>query len=108
MAENLGPIKVIPKNKENYIYFTTFSKGYDGKFFQTRIVDSFEFLGTRLEKFANGLDQTDFVHLKQCFTKETKFKLMTRKGVYIPTITSNLADRFRKDNFRLKKVFIIL
>lgn len=82
LAESSGPIKVIPKNKENYISFTKFLKMSDSKFAQIRFVDSFKFLGTSLEKLGNGLHKTDFVHLRRCFTKDTEFELLTRKGVY--------------------------
>lgn len=82
LAESSGPIKVIPKNKENYISFTKFLKLPNGKLAQIRFVDSFKFLGTSLEKLANGLDKSDFVHLQQCFPNENKFQLMSRKGVY--------------------------
>lgn len=82
LGESLGPVKVIPKNKENYISFTKFLKISESKFIQIRFVDSFKFLGTSLEKLAKGLDKSDFVHLKKRFPNEDEFKLINRKGVY--------------------------
>lgn len=44
-----GPVKIIPKNKENYISFTKFLKMSDDQYVRIRFVDSFKFLGTSLE-----------------------------------------------------------
>lgn len=77
-----GSVKVIPKNKENYISFTKFLKISNEQFAQIRFVDSYKFLGTSLEKLANGLHKTDFIHLSKFFTSTTQFNLLTRKGVY--------------------------
>ncbi|KAL0850902.1 hypothetical protein ABMA28_006811 [Loxostege sticticalis] len=82
LAESSGPVKVIPRNKENYVSFTKFLQLNNEKYAQIRFVDSFQFLGTSLEKLAKGLHKTDFVHLKNSYPEEKNFELLTRKGVY--------------------------
>lgn len=82
LAESLGPVRVIPKNKENYVSFTKFLEVSENDFVQIKFVDSFKFLNASLEKLANGLATEDFVNLRNFFPDDTKFKLMSRKGVY--------------------------
>lgn len=82
LGESQGPIKIIPKNKENYISFTKFLKVTDNKFVQLRFVDSFKFLGTSLDKLCKGLNKTDFIYVKDYFQDDREFQLMIRKGVY--------------------------
>lgn len=77
-----GPVKIIPKNKENYISFTKFLMISNEEYAQIRFVDSYKFLGTSLEKLANGLHKSDFIHLKKFYPDTKKFNLLTRKGVY--------------------------
>lgn len=77
-----GSIKVIPKNKENYISFTKFVSLPDDQFVALRFVDSFKFLGTSLEQLAKNLEPDDFLHLRQYCQDNEQFNLLCRKGVY--------------------------
>lgn len=82
LGEHSGSIKIIPKTKENYISFTKFLKISDYEYAQIRFVDSYKFLGTSLEKLAQGIDKKDFYYLAQHFSEDNKFRLLTRKGIY--------------------------
>ncbi|XP_049872417.1 uncharacterized protein LOC126380040 [Pectinophora gossypiella] len=82
LAKVPGPIKVIPKTKENYISFTKFVSISDTDSFQIRFVDSFKFLGTSLEKLTPTLKNDEFRYLKSYYPDEKHFNLLTRKGVY--------------------------
>lgn len=77
-----GMIKVIPKNKENYISFTKFIPIEENKFACIRFVDSYKFLGTSLDQLTKTLDKEDFIHIWQLCKNEDQFKLLRRKGVY--------------------------
>lgn len=77
-----GDIKVIPKNKENYISFTKFIPLSENNFVAVRFVDSFKFLGTSLEQLAKDLDRDDFVQLPKFCQNEKQLSLLRRKGVY--------------------------
>lgn len=82
LGEIPGQIKIIPKTKEKYISFTKFIPIADNEFIQIRFLDSFNFLGTSLDKLAKTLQTDDFVNLKSNFSDETQFSLLIRKGVY--------------------------
>lgn len=82
LSELCGPIKIIPKNKENYISFTKFIQISDDEFAQVRFVDSYKFLGAGLQKLASGLHKTNFTYMSSHFPDQNEFALLTRKGVY--------------------------
>ncbi|KAL0809898.1 hypothetical protein ABMA28_002311 [Loxostege sticticalis] len=84
-----GEIKVIPKNKENYISFTKFIQISSTNFFAVRFVDSFKFLGTSLEQLAKNLQQKDYINLRAYCDNESQFTLLRRKGVYPYSYMSN-------------------
>lgn len=84
-----GEIKVIPKNKENYISFTKFIQFSTNNFIAVRFVDSFKFLGTSIEQLAKNLQQTDFTHLRAHCNNENELLLLSRKGVYPYDYISN-------------------
>lgn len=82
LGEIPGQIKIIPKTKEKYTAFTKFVPIGDNDFIQIRFLDSFNFLGTSLDKLAKTLQVEDFVNLKSHFSDERQFSLLTRKGIY--------------------------
>jgi hypothetical protein len=82
LGEMPGRLKVIAKNKENYISFTKFFHIDKDEFVPVRFVDSFKFLGTSLEKLAADLNNEDFVHLRSFFPDHNQFALLRSKGVY--------------------------
>lgn len=104
LGENEGPIKIIPKNKENYISFTKFLHILDGEYAQIRFVDSFKFLGTSLERLARGLQLSDFVYLKHFFPADKQFQLLTRKGIY-PYDHMNSLKSFEETRLPSKESF---
>lgn len=77
-----GPIKILPKTKENYISFTKFIPISKEESIQLRFIDSFKFLGTSLEKLAKSMKTKEFSFLNSYFPNEYEFNLLTRKGVY--------------------------
>lgn len=99
-----GVIKVIPKNKENYISFTKFIHIENEKFAAVRFVDSFKFLGTSLEQLGKNLDKNDFVHLLQICKNERQFDLICRKGVY-PYEYMTTWDKYNESSLPLKTSF---
>lgn len=82
LGEMSGRIKVIAKNKENYISFTKFFNVDTDECLPVRFVDSFKFLGTSLEKLVVGLNNDEFIHLPRFFQSLDHFNLLRRKGVY--------------------------
>lgn len=82
LGEIPGQIKIIPRNKEKYITFTKFIHIVDNEYIQIRFLDSFNFLGTSLDKLAKTMQTEDFVNLLSNFSDERKFSLLTRKGIY--------------------------
>lgn len=89
LSKFAGEIKVIPKNKENYISFTKFIQYSTTDFVAVRFVDSFKFLGTSLEQLAKNLQQNDFIHLRAYCDDENQLTLLSRKGVYPYNYMSN-------------------
>lgn len=81
LGETEGRIKVIAKNKENYISFTKFFEVTASEFIAVRFVDSFKFLDASLEKLVESLDVENFTHLPKFFPRKY-FSLLRRKGVY--------------------------
>lgn len=77
-----GRIKVIAKNKENYISFTKFFQINEEDFMPVRFVDSFKFLSTSLDTLVANLNDSDFIHLASFFSFNKQFSLLRRKGVY--------------------------
>ena len=87
---------VIPNNKEKFISFSlhynrqfTNKKGktYSKKAYEIRFIDSLSFLNSSLEKLAETLEETDFVHTRELVERfdgdrDQLFKLIKRKGVY--------------------------
>lgn len=99
-----GEIKVIPKNKENYISFTKYIRISEDKYTAVRFVDSFKFLGASLDQLANNLEINDFKHLRQnCITDE-QFNLLRRKGVY-PYDYMSSWESYYETSLPLKKNF---
>lgn len=74
-----GRIDVLARSKERYISFTKTITGNPIKF---RFIDSFPFLQASLSTLTSCLNE--FPNLKKQFRdlNKTKFKLLTRKGVY--------------------------
>lgn len=99
-----GRIKVIAKNKENYISFTKFFLLEDGNYAPVRFVDSFKFLGTSLEKLVENLNRDEFHHLSYFYPDSTKFNLLKRKGVY-PYEYVNSWDSYNDTRLPSKKNF---
>ena len=85
-----GKINCIPKNEENYISFMkeievdTFES--NGKTIsvkrELRFIDSFKFMATSLDSFANNLPDNMFNNLSYFYEEQAKLKLLKRKGVY--------------------------
>ena len=67
-------INVIAQNIEKFMAFRV------GR--HLSFIDSFQFLGSSLEKLANNLDDGDFIYTKNHYTDPVKFNLVKRKGVY--------------------------
>lgn len=84
-----GSIKVIPKNKENYISFTKFVPLSDNNYIAIRFVDSFKFLGTSIEQLAKNLEKDDFVYLRENCENDVQFSLLRQKGIYPYEYMSN-------------------
>lgn len=82
LGEIPGQIKIIPKTKEKYISFSKFIPVADNEYVQLRFLDSFNFLGTSLDKLAKTMQIEDFVNLRSHFSDNKHFSLLTRKGVY--------------------------
>lgn len=99
-----GNIKVIAKNKENYISFTKFFSVGREEYMPVRFVDSFKFLGTSLEKLAGNLNKNDFFHLPHFFHKTEHFDLLRRKGVYPYEYMTNWKC-FEEDRLPPRKCF---
>lgn len=77
-----GKIKVIARNKENYISFTKIFQMTDSENIAVRFVDSFSFLPSSLDKLSNTLADKQFKHLNQICKNKSEFNLLRRKGVY--------------------------
>lgn len=99
-----GQIKVIAKNKENYISFTKFFRTEFKEYVPVRFVDSFKFLGTSLEKLVANLNKENFLHLSHFFPDPKKFYLLCRKGVYPYEYMINW-KRFEEDKLPPLKYF---
>ncbi|XP_049886984.1 uncharacterized protein LOC126381640 [Pectinophora gossypiella] len=82
LGEVPGKITIIPKTKEKYTSFSKFVPINEKEYIHLRFVDSFNFLGTSLDKLTKTMKTEDFVYLRRHFPEEEKFKLLTRKGVY--------------------------
>ena len=67
-------IDVIPCNTEKYMAF------YIGK--HLSFIDSFQFMGSSLEKLAKNLPEERFIYTREYFPDERQFHLMKDKGVY--------------------------
>ena len=67
-------IDVIPCNTEKYMAF------YIGK--HLAFIDSFQFMGSSLEKLAGNLSEERFIYTREYFPDERQFNLMKAKGVY--------------------------
>ena len=67
-------IDVIPINTEKYMAF------YIGK--HLAFIDSFQFMGSSLEKLAGNLSEERFIYTREYFTDKEQFNLMKAKGVY--------------------------
>ena len=67
-------IDVIACNTEKYMAF------YIGK--HLAFIDSFQFMGSSLEKLAGNLSEERFIYTREYFPDERQFNLMKAKGVY--------------------------
>ena len=67
-------IDVIPCNTEKYMAF------YVGN--HLAFIDSFQFMGSSLEKLAGNLSEERFIYTREYFPDERQFILMKAKGVY--------------------------
>ena len=67
-------VNVIPNNNEKYMAF------HIGK--HLAFIDSFQFMGSSLEKLANALSEDKFIYTRKYFQKEEQFNLVKVKGVY--------------------------
>lgn len=104
LGEAPGPMRVIAKNKENYISFTKFINCSNKKHVQLRFVDSFKFLSSSLDKLARTLKPEEFTHLRNYFSNENHCKLLSRKGVYPYDYMTDL-KRYDETQLPSKKCF---
>jgi hypothetical protein len=84
IKKEYGRIRLIPNNMERYISLQI------GKL---RFIDSFQFLPFALADLTKNVK--DFKHLKEHYTDENQFKLLTKKGVFPYDYMENM-DRFRE------------
>lgn len=82
LGEAPGALKVIAKNKENYVSFTKFVQVSKNECIQIRFVDSFKFLASSLDKLTKTMKPNQFINLSNYFPNQDQFKLLMRKGVY--------------------------
>ncbi|XP_049887050.1 uncharacterized protein LOC126381638 [Pectinophora gossypiella] len=82
LGEMPGNLNLLAKTKENYISFTKLFSLGNNQYMPIRFVDSFRFLGTSLEKAAENLNKSDFIHLSHFYPLKEQFDLLTRKGIY--------------------------
>ena len=57
-------------------------------------IDSFQFMGSSLEKLVGNLEEDRFIYTKEYFSDEKEFRLMKEKGVYL----YDYMDSFSKFN----------
>ena len=67
-------IDVIPSNAEKYMAFYINNN--------LSFIDSFQFMGSSLEKLAGNLSEEGFIYTREYFKDERQFQLMKSKGVY--------------------------
>ena len=90
---NKDDIGVIAENKEKYISFNVKInvklagvKDKDGKEvyknIPLRIIDSFRFMASSIDKLASNLDEDQCKHFREFYKEHEVFRLMSRKGVY--------------------------
>ena len=67
-------IDIIPCNAEKYMAFYINN--------HLSFIDSFQFIGSSLQKLAGNLSEEGFIYTKEYFTDERQFQLMKKKRVY--------------------------
>lgn len=82
LGETPGKLNIIPKTKEKYISFSKFMHINENEYVQIRFLDSFNFLGTSLDKLSKTMQIDDFISLRFHFPINDQFHLLTRKGIY--------------------------
>ena len=121
LAFSEGDIDCIPNNEEKYISFTknikvacymkeVKDKNGETTHFETRtryhnirLIDSFKFMATSLEKLANNLQKDDFINVKRYY-KDDKLELVTRKGVY-PYEYMDMPEKLKETKLPAKEAF---
>ena len=89
-------IKVIPNNMEKYMAFMLGNN--------LTFIDSFQFMGSSLDKLVNSLPKEDLKHTSKFF-KGKRLNLMSRKGVY-PYDYMDSFEKFNQKELPKKKTFI--
>nr|CAH7756011.1 unnamed protein product [Callosobruchus chinensis] len=72
-------INLLPLNNEKYISFTKYVSGTNINF---RFIDPFRFMSSSLSKLSSYLDNNQKLVTRKYFSDDSKFELVTRKGVF--------------------------
>ena len=116
LAKHFDDIRVISKNKEEYITFSvkiSVDKYIDkngeekDKFMEFRFIDSFKFMATSLDSLTKNLVSSGKRLSGFEGSSESQYKLLTRKGIY-PYQYIYSWDRFDETKLPLLKLFIVL
>ena len=66
-------------------------------FHELRFLDSYSFLAASLDSLSKGLEEEDFIFLKNSFPDERKFQLAKRKGYYpYEYMDENISEKMKE------------